>query len=113
MLRLKDRWSYFQLGQKAAGSTQPLIGSSDSKESASLEGDPGLIPGLGRSPGEGNGYPFQYFLLGKSHGQRSLVDYRLWGCKELYMTEWLRYILIVRPLQVKAINLKYWGTQCL
>ena len=26
-------------------------------------GDPGLIPGLGRSPGEGNGNPFQYSYL--------------------------------------------------
>ena len=26
-------------------------------------GDPGLIPGLGRSPGEGNGNPLQYFCL--------------------------------------------------
>ena len=33
-------------------------GVSDSKESACSAGDPGLIPGLGRSPGEGNGDPF-------------------------------------------------------
>ena len=33
---------------------------SDGKESACKEGDPGSIPGLGRSPGEGNGYPLQY-----------------------------------------------------
>ena len=32
-------------------------GSSDSKESACHAGDLGLIPGLGRSPGEGNGNP--------------------------------------------------------
>ena len=30
------------------------------KESACNAGDPGLIPGLGRSPGEGIGYPLQY-----------------------------------------------------
>ena len=30
------------------------------KESTCNEGDPGSIPGLGRSPGEGVGYPFQY-----------------------------------------------------
>ena len=30
------------------------------KESAGNVGDLGLIPGLGRSPGEGNGYPLQY-----------------------------------------------------
>ena len=29
-------------------------------------GDLGLIPGLGRSPGEGNGYPLQYSGLEKS-----------------------------------------------
>ena len=33
---------------------------SDSKESAHNAGDPGSIPGSGRSPGEGNGNPFQY-----------------------------------------------------
>ena len=36
---------------------------SDSKESACNAGGPGSIPGLGRSPGEGNGYPFQYSCL--------------------------------------------------
>ena len=33
------------------------------KESASSAGDLGSIPGLGRSPGEGNGNPFQYSCL--------------------------------------------------
>ena len=33
--------------------------SSAGKESTCSAGDPGLIPGLGRSPGEGIGYPFQ------------------------------------------------------
>ena len=39
-------------------------GGSDSRESACNVGDPGSIPGLGRPPGEGNGYPLQYFCLG-------------------------------------------------
>ena len=34
--------------------------SSVGKESTCNAGDPGLIPGSGRSPGEGNGYPLQY-----------------------------------------------------
>ena len=38
-------------------------GGSDGKESACNAGDQGLIIGLGRSPGEGNGYPLQYFCL--------------------------------------------------
>ena len=36
------------------------------KESACNEGDLSLIPGLGRSPGEGKGYPFQYSGLENS-----------------------------------------------
>ena len=35
-------------------------GGSDGKASACNPGDPGSIPGLGRSLGEGNGYPLQY-----------------------------------------------------
>ena len=47
-----------------------------------------LILGLGNSLGEGNGIPSTpVFLPGKSNGQRSLVDYGLWGCKELDTTE--------------------------
>ena len=34
------------------------------KESACNAGDLGLIPGLGRCPGEGNGNPLQYSCLG-------------------------------------------------
>ena len=34
--------------------------SSAGKESACNAGDPGSIPGLGKSPGEGIGYPLQY-----------------------------------------------------
>ena len=41
-------------------------GGSDSKESACNVGDLGLIPGLGRSPGEVNGYPLQYSGLENS-----------------------------------------------
>ena len=39
---------------------------SDGKEPACNLGDLGLIPGLGRSPGEGKGYPLQYFGLENS-----------------------------------------------
>ena len=38
-------------------------------------GDAGSIPGLGRSPGEGNGSPLWYSYLESSHGQRSLACY--------------------------------------
>ena len=39
-------------------------GGSDGKRSAYNIGDPGSIPGLGRSAGEGKGYPLQYSGLG-------------------------------------------------
>ena len=54
------------------------------KESACKAGYSGLIPGLGRSPDEWQ--PIPVFLLEKFHGQRSLVGYRPWDCKELDMT---------------------------
>jgi len=38
-------------------------GGSDGKASTYNAGDLGSIPGLGRSPGEGNGNPLQYFCL--------------------------------------------------
>ena len=38
------------------------------KESACYAGDLGLIPGLGRAPGEGNSYPLQYSALENSMG---------------------------------------------
>ena len=50
-------------------------GGSDSKESTCSEGDLGSIPGLGRSPGGGNGNPLQYSCLENPHEQRNLVGY--------------------------------------
>ena len=62
-------------------------GGSDSKESACNARDAALIPGSGRSPGGGNGYPLQYSCLGNP------VDKEAWlatvheVAKELDMTE--------------------------
>ena len=41
-----------------------LPGGSDGKKSACNAGDPGSVPQLGQSPGEGNGNPLQYSCLG-------------------------------------------------
>ena len=49
-------------------------------------GDQDSVPGLERSPGEGTVYT-PVFWPGKSHGQRSLMGYSPWGCKEVDMTE--------------------------
>ena len=50
-------------------------------------GDLGSIPGLGKSPAEGNGKPLQYSCLENFIDRKCLVSYRSWGCKELDMTE--------------------------
>ena len=60
---------------------------SEGKVSACNAGNPGSIPGSGRSPGEGNSNPLQYSCLEKSHGWRSLVGYSPWGRKESDTTE--------------------------
>ena len=51
-------------------------GSSDSKESACSVGDLVLIPGLGGSPGEGNGYPLQN--SGLENSMDSIVHGKSW-----------------------------------
>ena len=59
------------------------------KNSPASAGDirgPGLIPGLGRSPGVGNGN-MPVFLPGRYHGQKSLAGYSPWGRKEFDKTE--------------------------
>ena len=70
-------------------STLPMgfPGGSDGKESTCNAGDPGLIPGLGRSSGKGNGNPLQYSCIENPKGHRIRVGYSPWGCKELDMTE--------------------------
>ena len=52
------------------------------RESACSAGDLGLIPGLGRLPGEGNWLLTPVFWPGEFHGL-----YSPWGWKELDMTE--------------------------
>ena len=50
--------------------------------------DMDLIPGLGGTPGEGNGNPLQYSCLeNPMDGQRNLAGNSQWSCKESDMTE--------------------------
>ena len=70
-------------------------GGSGSKASVYNAGDLGLIPGLGRSAGEGRKWQSTPVLLpGKSHGQRSLVSYSPWGRKESDATERLHFYIL-------------------
>ena len=52
-------------------------------------GDMGWIPGL-KDPLEKEMTTDSSFLPGESHGQRSLVGYSPWACKELEITERLK-----------------------
>ena len=54
------------ISEKLPTSYSPKSDSSAGKESACHVGDLGSIPGLGRSPGEGKGYPLQYSGLDNS-----------------------------------------------
>ena len=57
------------------------------KGSACNVGDPGSIPGLGRSPGGGQGNTLQYSCLENPHGQRSLVGYSPLGPRVRHNSE--------------------------
>ena len=65
---------------------------SEGKESACNAGDPGLIPRLGRSLGEGNGYPLQYYCLENSM-DRGAWQATVHGGKESDTTEQLTHAL--------------------
>ena len=66
-------------------------GSSANKESACNAGDPGLAPGLGRSPGEGIGYPHQF-------SQASLVAQMVKNPPAVTET-WIRFLGWEDPLE--------------
>ena len=68
-------------GRKKRGFPHCSVG----KECACNAGDPGSIPGSGRSPGEGNGNPLQYSFLENSMDRGSWQavygTVSVWGCK--------------------------------
>ena len=79
---------------------------STGQESACNSGDLGLIPGLGRSPGEGKGYPLQY------SGLENPMD-GPWGLKESDMTDQLSFSRSLldngkHPLSCLPFGLLFW-----
>ena len=56
-----------------------FLGGSDGKESACNAEDPGLIPGSGRSPREGNGNPLLYSCQENSMDRGGPAGYSPWG----------------------------------
>ena len=99
-------------------SAKPLLGfhcGSVGKESACNVGDLGSIPGLGRSPGEGKGYPFQYSDLENS------MDCIGHGVIESDMTKWLSLSScfqishsqkLCKMINVCCFKLLSWGIIC-
>ena len=73
-------------------------GGSNGKEFTCNVGDLGLIPGLGRSPGEGNGYPLQYSCLENSM-DRGAWQATVHGAAELDTTEQLSLSLSFTSFQ--------------
>ena len=65
MLLVTDKYRCKSTQQNTSkpNSTADFPGGSDGKVSVYNAGDTGSIPGLGRSPGEGNGNPFQDYCL--------------------------------------------------
>ena len=79
-------------------------GGSDSQESVCNARDLGSILGLGRSTGESPGDP-PVLLPGESHGQRSLVGYSPWGCKESDTTERLSLSLLALSVSFQTVEI--------
>ena len=71
------------------------------KESTCNAGDLSSIPGLGRYPREGKGYPLQYSGLEIS---MDCIMYSSWSCKKLDTTEQLSLCLLVYIMQVGYIS---------
>ena len=65
-------------------------GGSEGKVSACNMGDLGSVPGLGRSPGEGNGNPLLYSCLENSMDGGAAVH----GITKMHMTEQLHFLVL-------------------
>ena len=79
-------------------------GSSAGKESTSCAGEPGLIPGSGRYPGEGKGYPLQYsglenskdcIVLGIAKSWTRLSDFHFMTFKLNNVSNQMNFILVL------------------
>ena len=83
-----------QMSDLAIHLKERLPCNSDGKDSACHPGDPGSIPGSGRSSGEESGNPLQFSCLENPHGQRGLVGFSPWDHKESGTAEPLTPLLL-------------------
>ena len=77
LLQFLDQEDPLEQGQATHSSILGLAYVSAGKKSACNAGEPGLIPELGRSPGEGKGYPVQY------SGLENSMDYIVHGIQRV------------------------------
>ena len=85
-------------------------GVSEVKNPPANAGDSGSSPGLGRSPEE-EWHPTLVFLPGKFHGQKSLVGFSPWGCKQLdidihtsLVAQRVKHLLAMRDTRVQSLG---------
>jgi len=81
-------------------------GGSDVKEFAYGAEDMGLTSGSGRFPWRRKWQPTPVFLPGEFHGQRSLMSYSPWSCKESDMTEQITplHLMSSTPLLILCVG---------
>ena len=79
-------------------------GGSEVKASGWNVGDLGSIPGLGRSPGEGNGNLLQYL----AHGEKSLVGYSPWSHKESNTSTVFLFCFLNKSLKALSAYFSHW-----
>ena len=74
-----------------------FLGDSDGEEYTCSTSDLGLIPGLGRSPGEGNCYPLQYSCLENSTDWGALQSIALQRVRHDWATNTFTFIVTIKP----------------
>ena len=84
------------------------FGGSDGKESACNCKRPGFNSWVGKIPWEREWYPTPVSLLGEFQGQRSLVGYSPWGCKESDTTEQLTLHFFTISIKLSLLKYNTW-----
>ena len=92
-------------------------GGSDGEESTCNAGDPGFIPGSGRSPAEGNGYPLQYSCLENFKNLRKwnkpvIFKLKKKSDQDCLVVQWLRITLSMQEAWVWSLVRELDSTCC-
>ena len=91
-------------------------GGSDGKEFSYSAGDPGSVPGWGRSPREGNSHPLQYSCLENPMDRRRLAGCSPWDCMyyemvtvmslvSIHNLTYLPFFLVMRTFKICSLSI--------